>query len=270
MTNKGFFAHKKGDVQTGDINDKADTGEFQYQTLHDVSFDLQVDDESKKPLDQAIIKVMGDEGELTIAVTASNGTSSFKLSLGNTTEKITLIIEHPSCESETIEIDNIQNISAVIRTIYLALKDTGTQQSGGSEQSGGGVPPVQAKPDRDNDGVPDESDEFPDDPFLIGTVNGEYTVAFEDNWPNRGDSDFNDMVVHLKLREYIDNNNMVSKIDVISRILAAGTGYKNQLWIAILDKDYQLIFNPPPGPERQVEYEGEGQVMLLPRSTSLR
>jgi hypothetical protein len=239
---KGFLSPKKGNVQSGDINDKADTGEFQYQTLHEVSFDLQVYDESKTPLDQAIIKVMGDEGELTIAVTASNGTVSFKLSLGNTTEKITLIIEHPSCETGIIEIENIQNISTVIRTLYLTLKDKGSQQSGGGGQAGGGA--AQANPDRDNDGVPDDLDEFPDDPFLIGTVNGEYTAAFEDNWPNKGDSDFNDMVVRLKLREYIDNNNMVSKIDVISKILAAGTGYKNQLWIAILDKDYQLIFNP--------------------------
>jgi hypothetical protein len=226
---KGLLIPKKGDVLTDEVNDKADTGEFQYQTLHDVSFDLQVYDESKKPLDQAVIKVMGDEGELTIAVTASNGTSSFKLSLGNTTEKITLIIEHPSCEIKTVEIENIQNISAVIRTIYLSLKHGRA---------------TQPKPDRDNDGVPDDSDEFPDDPFLISTVNGEYTIAFEDNWPGKGDADFNDMVVRLKIREYIDNNNMVSKIDIISKILAAGASYKNQLWIAILDKDYELIFNP--------------------------
>jgi hypothetical protein len=226
---KGLLLPKKGDVPTDEINDKADTGEFQYQTLHVVTFDLQVYDESKNPLDQAVIKVMGVEGELTIAVTASNGTVSFNLSLSNTTEKITLIIEHPSCETKTVEIENIQNISAVIRTIYLTHKHGKT---------------TQALPDRDNDGVPDESDEFPDDPFLIGSVNGEYTIAFEDNWPGKGDADFNDMVVRLKIREYIDNNNMVSKIDITSKILAAGAGYKNQLWIAILDKDYLLIFNP--------------------------
>jgi hypothetical protein len=234
---KKFALPKHADVQMDQINDQADTGEFQYQTLHEVTFDLTVYDDAKNPLDQAIIKVMSEEGELTIAVTASNGTSSFKLSLGNTTEKLTLIFEHPTCETKTVEIENIQNISAVIRTIYLNLNENKTRHPGDDGDR-------DVKPDRDNDGVPDDSDEFPDDPFLIGSVNGEFTIAFEDNWPAKGDADFNDMVVRLKLREYIDNNNMVSKIDVISKILAAGAGYKNQLWISILGKDYLLIFNP--------------------------
>jgi len=233
---KKFLLPKQGDAPMDVINDQADTGEFQYQTLHDVKFDLLIFDESNKPLDQAIIKVMSEEGELTIAVTASNGSSSFKLSLGNTTEKVTLLIDHPTCETKTVEIENIQNISAVIRTIYLELKESGGPADDQTAH--------QENPDRDNDGVPDDADEFPDDPFLIGSVNGEFTIAFEDNWPGKGDADFNDMVVRLKIKEYIDNNNMVSKIDVVSRILAAGAGYKNQLWIAVLDKDYELIFNP--------------------------
>lgn len=237
---KKLLLPKKGNAQADEVNDQADTESFQYQTLHDVTFDLTIYDESKNPLNQAIIKVMGDEGELTIALTASNGSSSFKLSLENTTEKLTLIIEHPSCETKEIEIDNIQNISSVIRTIYLTLKEGESSGTGGAGEQG----TVQTASDRDGDGVPDESDEFPDDPFLIGSVNGEYTIAFEDNWPGKGDADFNDMVVRLKLKEYIDNNNMVSKIDVVSRILAAGAGYKNQLWIAVLDKDYECIFNP--------------------------
>jgi hypothetical protein len=253
---KAFLFPKKGSVQSDEIHDTADTDEFRYQTLHDVSFDLQIYDDAKQPLDQAIIKVISEEGELTIAVTASNGTSAFKLSLGTMTEKLTLIIEHPSCKTETIGIENIQNISAIIRTIFLTREEAGGEQTGGGsevQQGGGDRPPEesgdqqagpQPRPDRDNDGVPDDSDEFPDDPFLIGTVNGEYTIAFEDNWPGKGDADFNDMVVRLKIREYIDNNNMVSKIDVVSKILAAGNGYKNQLWIAILDKDYELVSNP--------------------------
>jgi hypothetical protein len=244
---KKFLIPGENNAPASEINDQADTGEFQYQTIHDVSFDLSVFDEAKKSLDQAIIKVMSDDGELTTAVTASNGTSAFKLSLGNTIESITLVIEHPTCETQTIVIENIQNISSVIRTIYLELKEEAAETGGTTGDPGtqtGGQSDATLAPDRDSDGVPDASDEFPDDPFLIGTVNGEYTIAFEDNWPGKGDADFNDMVVRLKIREYIDNNNMVSRIDVASSILAAGNGYKNQLWISVLDKDYELIFNP--------------------------
>jgi hypothetical protein len=152
---------------------------------------------------------------------------TFKISISNTIATVSLIIEHPNCLSKTIEIENIQNLSEVNRTIFLELR-----------------PEKKPKPDQDKDGVPDDADEFPDNPFLIGSTNGEYTIAFEDLYPGKGDADFNDMVVRLKIKEYIDNNNMISKIDITSKVLAAGAGYKNQLWLGILDKDYQLIFNP--------------------------
>ncbi|MBN2160432.1 MAG: LruC domain-containing protein [Spirochaetes bacterium] len=209
------------------VNDEADTEEFRYQTVHDVTFDLQIYDAENKALSQAVIRVTTEQGDITTAVTTDNGTASFKISIGIAIETVSLIIEHPACVTKTVEIESIQSVSVVNRTIFLELKDE-----------------AESKTDRDGDGVPDDADEFPDDPFLIGSVIGEYTVAYEDLWPNKGDADFNDLVVRLNIQEFIDNNNMVSKIIITSRLLAAGAGYKNQLWIGILDKDYQLIFNP--------------------------
>jgi hypothetical protein len=208
-------------------NDQTDNSNFKYQTVHDVSFDLQLYDESKIPLGKAVVRVKSPEGDVAMSVSAENGTAAFKTTLSNAIETISLIIEHPDCVTKTVEIENIQTLALVSRSIFLELRAES-----------------KPKPDRDKDGVPDDADEFPDDPSLIGSNNGEYTVAFEDNWPNKGDADFNDMVVKLGIKEFIDNNNMVSKITITSRILAAGASYKNQLWISVLGKEYQLIFNP--------------------------
>jgi hypothetical protein len=209
------------------VNDQTDTKEFKYQTLHDITITLHVLDEANNPLSQAVIRVTDEQGDITTAVTAGNGTVSFKISIGNSVEIISMIIEHPNCITKSLDIDNIQSLATVDRTIYLELK-----------------PEKKPKPDRDNDGVPDDADEFPDDPYLIGTVNGEYIIAYEDLYPQKGDADFNDLVVRLGIKEFIDNNNMICKIVITSKVLAAGAGYKNQFWITVLNKDYQLITDP--------------------------
>jgi hypothetical protein len=209
------------------INDQTDTKEFKYQTLHEVTFNLQVFDEANNPLSQAVIHVISEQGDISTAMTAENGTVSFKISIANSIETVSLIIEHSNCITKTLDLENIQSLATVDRTIFLELKQEGKQKS-----------------DRDQDGVPDDADEFPDDPYLIGTVYGEYTIAFEDLYPQKGDADFNDLVVRLGIREFIDNNNMISKIVITSKVLAAGAGYKNQFWISVLGKDYQLITDP--------------------------
>ncbi|OHD66801.1 MAG: hypothetical protein A2176_10030 [Spirochaetes bacterium RBG_13_51_14] len=223
---KKLLLPKKGNAPEDVVNDETDTGEFKYQTIHDVTFDIQVYDETNRPLPQTVIRVTSEEGDITMAVTADNGTVSFKISIANTVEMVSLVLEHPDCITKTVDIANIQSISTVNRSIYLELK-----------------PDKKPKPDRDSDGVPDDADEFPDDPFLIGTSSGEFTIAFEDLYPQKGDADFNDLVVKLNFKEFIDNNNMISKIVIKSKMLAAGAGYTNQLWICVLDKDYQLIAN---------------------------
>ncbi len=217
----------KGESPEDIVNDEQGSEDFKFQMIHEVVFDLQVYDQANNPLSGALIRVASGEGDIMTAFTEGNGTAGFKISINNTVESITLTIEHASCVSRTIEIENVQDLALVSRSIFLELSDNG-----------------KAKPDRDEDGVSDDSDEFPDDPFLIGTVRGEFTIAYEDQWPAKGDADFNDLVVRLGITEYIDNNNKVSKIVVTSKLLAAGAGYKNQFWIGVLDKDYLLIFNP--------------------------
>lgn len=86
--------------------------------------------------------------------------------------------------------------------------------------------------DSDNDGVPDDQDEFPNDAqraFNIYYPSQNYygTYAFEDNWPGRGDYDFNDLVIGYQYH-YITNayNNMVELFANFS-VKAIGASFEN-------------------------------------------
>jgi LruC domain-containing protein len=72
-----------------------------------------------------------------------------------------------------------------------------------------GVPTMGPATDTDGDGVYDNNDEFVNDPTRAYTsyypsVNTYGTLAFEDNWPSKGDYDMNDLVVKYRYK-YINN-----------------------------------------------------------------
>lgn len=102
-----------------------------------------------------------------------------------------------------------------------------------SDIDNSGVPPIDTGcPDSDGDGVDDCHDQFPSDP---GKSYTSYypcptcyaNVAFEDNWPNKGDYDLNDLVVNYQY-EFISNaqNQVVSMVGKFS-LAAAGASFKN-------------------------------------------
>ncbi|MCI1733060.1 MAG: LruC domain-containing protein [Bacteroidales bacterium] len=82
--------------------------------------------------------------------------------------------------------------------------------------------------DNDGDGVPDDTDQFPNDPTLAyvsyfpseGTF---CTYAFEDLWSDIGDYDLNDLVIYCNVGYYKNANNMVVYEKVKWKLMAAGT-----------------------------------------------
>ena len=65
------------------------------------------------------------------------------------------------------------------------------------------VNPIDQPIDQDGDGVSDVYDEYPSDPLLAynnyyPSENAYGTFSFEDNWPDLGDYDFNDLVLRKK------------------------------------------------------------------------
>jgi LruC domain-containing protein len=97
-----------------------------------------------------------------------------------------------------------------------------------------GVSPVD-KPtneDTDGDGINDNLDEYPNDPTkaydsYYPSASGYGSFAFEDNWPDMGDYDFNDLVVDYQFKHTLNAANQVTEISPKFKFIAIGGGFRN-------------------------------------------
>jgi LruC domain-containing protein len=86
--------------------------------------------------------------------------------------------------------------------------------------------------DADNDGIPDEQDEFPNDPerafvsYYLGETSWK-TLMFEDLWPNKGDYDFNDLVIKYKFSFDLNAKNEYVGLESNFQVAACGAEYAN-------------------------------------------
>ncbi|MBX7124699.1 MAG: LruC domain-containing protein [Cyclobacteriaceae bacterium] len=86
--------------------------------------------------------------------------------------------------------------------------------------------------DKDGDGVLDKNDAYPNDPERAFDV---YTpgkgvfgsLAFEDNWPSKGDYDMNDLVIDYSYHLVTNASNAVVDCDGTFQVRAMGAAYKN-------------------------------------------
>ena len=92
--------------------------------------------------------------------------------------------------------------------------------------------------DVDGDGVPDNFDDYPNDPNKA--YNSYYpskgtfgSVAFEDLWPYTGDYDLNDMVLDCNFNQISNADNNVVKIDGQVSLRAMGAGFRNGFGIQL-------------------------------------
>lgn len=81
--------------------------------------------------------------------------------------------------------------------------------------------------DSDGDGVKDALDEFPTDPTRAFSryypgAGAWGTVAFEDQWPQRGDYDMNDVVMRYRSREIMNAQRQVTALTVEYELAARG------------------------------------------------
>lgn len=85
--------------------------------------------------------------------------------------------------------------------------------------------------DADGDGIPDEEDDFPNDPARAFTnhfpASGFGSLAFEDLWPGKGDYDFNDLVVDYRFNMISNQANKITEIEAVFAVRANGAGLRN-------------------------------------------
>ena len=93
-------------------------------------------------------------------------------------------------------------------------------------------PGFDVQPDADKDGVPDDQDAFPNDStrasityYPNSTTWG--TLMFEDNWPSKGDYDFNDLVLNYQYAVITSAKGKIVDLTLDYQIKALGALNKN-------------------------------------------
>ena len=104
--------------------------------------------------------------------------------------------------------------------------------------SNDGVPAIDKGGDEDGDGVLDELDAFPKDPSkayvsYYPSQTGYASIAFEDNWPKKGDFDLNDLVVNYRYTFVSNANNQVVEMKGEFTPLASGASFHNGFGIQL-------------------------------------
>ena len=94
------------------------------------------------------------------------------------------------------------------------------------------IPVTDVGGDNDGDGVQNQYDAFPNDPTqaYIYYYPSQTTLAqlvFEDNWPFKGDYDFNDLVVNYRYTLGLNSQGQLVTLQGDYTIAAAGAAYKN-------------------------------------------
>lgn len=89
------------------------------------------------------------------------------------------------------------------------------------------IPSVIPPKDTDNDGVPDNKDEYPTDPKKAFNNYTNGSLVYEDLWPAKGDYDFNDMVLGYKFNAVTNAQNNVVCVESKVLLRAIGASYHN-------------------------------------------
>ncbi|MBS7566997.1 LruC domain-containing protein [Mucilaginibacter sp. Bleaf8] len=94
------------------------------------------------------------------------------------------------------------------------------------------VPSIDKGGDSDGDGVQDAQDAFPNDPTrayvsYYPSKTGYASIAFEDNWPKKGDFDLNDLVVNYRYTFTSNASNQVVDMKGEFTPVASGASFHN-------------------------------------------
>lgn len=97
----------------------------------------------------------------------------------------------------------------------------------------GGVAVTEPVVDTDEDGVSDSNDEYPEDPRYAFNNYSQGSLAYEDLWPNKGDYDFNDLVLQYNINQLANADNKIASIQLELSLEASGAGFRNGFGIEL-------------------------------------
>ncbi len=134
-----------------------------------------------------------------------------------------LYLGENSSNAKLIAMSTVNGDYAILNTYDFAINDLTTLPRNDAFLSDA---------DSDGDGVPDYNDAYPDDADRAAdqftpSQFGYGTVAFEDLWPNKGDYDFNDLVVNYRFIAVQNAAQDTVSLKIKLRVKAIGAAYRN-------------------------------------------
>lgn len=125
-----------------------------------------------------------------------------------------------------------------LRTVPQWVQDLDIVKVSGGDAFFLGLTGVFGESDADGDGIADSLDEYPDDPlraynlrYPLNSPTGWGTLAYEDQWPQQGDYDFNDLVLDYQLNLVLDAQLRIKDIKGNFRLRAVGATFQNAFGI---------------------------------------
>jgi hypothetical protein len=215
---------------------------FDYDTLLPVVVSLEVyltDGEGTLlPADATPVIVTlrdGEMNELLRGAADESGHFLATLPLPGAYEDISVSVEAPGFEAREFVVREMVRYQLVSRTLVLRTE--------GGALGTSGIPGLA---DSDGDEIPDIYDAFPKSPKLAFTkkpvAGGWLTVAFEDNFPEVGDGDFNDFIARYSVVEALTKKGRPVEITVDVEAIARVAGYDHRFGIVIGHPGYSSSF----------------------------
>jgi len=223
----GFIPDGGEGLTSQTINDVLRDAEFDYSTMVPVGVTLSVnlsDGTATRSITGgtlATVRVENASGELLFAAGAESGeTVAGEILVPVDSDPLTIEIAASGHATFSVAVDDPQRYLMLDRTVSLA------ESSATGDYT-----------DTDGDGIIDSYDAEPLNPEVAFVrsipVGGALTVAFEDNYPELGDGDYNDFVTTYSLTEYRSSRNKLVKVRGQAQALARGAGFEHEFGLAL-------------------------------------
>jgi LruC domain-containing protein len=121
--------------------------------------------------------------------------------------------------------------------------------------------PIPTVVDKDNDGVADNDDAYPDDASRAYNTNlvNEATLMFEDLWPSVGDYDFNDLVAKYNAVAVTNAENNVVELLLNVELRAIGASFNNGFMMQFDNLDPKRISSVKGNSETKTKWANFGE-----------
>ncbi|MBI41400.1 MAG: LruC domain-containing protein [Leptospiraceae bacterium] len=208
------FSYTIDNIQQG-------TGDFVFETNKSIPVEILVEDpDGGVEGTRVLIRDANGERVLFRAITDAEGNATGVVTVNQDEQTAVIEVEY---NGQTLYVD-LDITDVVQTTVTLVIRVRAD---------------VSEVADADGDGIPDDEDDYPQDPDRATMVRvpaeGFYRVAYEDLYPKRGDADFNDYVVQVYHEQDLNASGKLVELRSYYAHIAKGAGYDHTLHLALPD-----------------------------------